>query len=236
MAKMTKAERKAMNDQLDEAWKKERKRIMERGRALEKRGYTLDADFVPPKEMSKHDKRILNRIKKFKGDEVYKKVSFSAKGKTVHGKRSRQYEKEVKAQNEEVPTVDIFEELKTKTRKLINDLHSDIQGYDWEGKAEVFKRRRINVDVLAYVEELHESLEIKFDSLNDSPTTSAYHDYLIDNTEKINLSIDNVYAASTGEWFLFAVDEALNLIMQNNIRMFDSGEFNDYGLDNGSEE
>ncbi len=236
MPKMTKAERKAINDQLDEAWKKERKRIMDRGRALKKRGYTLDADFVPPKEMTRHDKRILNKIKKFKGDEVYKKVSFSAKGKTVHGKRSRQYEKEVKAQNEEVPTVDIFEDLKAKTRQLINDLHSDIQAYDWEGKAKEFERRRINVDVLSHVEELHENLEIKFDSLNDTPTTSDYHDYLIDNMERINLSIDNVYAASTGEGFLFAIDNALHLIMQNNIRMFDSGEINDYGLDIGSEE
>lgn len=230
MARMTKAERKAINDQLDEAWKKERKRIMDRGRALKKRGYTLDADFVPPKQMPRHDKRILNRIKKFKGDEVYKKVSFSAKGKTVHGKRARKYEKEVRAQNETVPTVDVFDNLKRDLGNLFSNLTEEISQYDWHIKQAELNKNHQHTDVMAKIQELEETIAEKFISLEADEKGLEYKNYLENNIEKINSAIQTAYAHSNGTEVLKAIDEAIHLITQNDIRSFDSGDVDDYGV------
>lgn len=232
----SKKERAQLNAQMDKEWAKERKRIMDYGRKLEKRGFKLDADFVPAKSMKRHDKRILESLKKFRGNEMYKKVSFSAKGKTVHGKRAKAFAREVKRQDTQTPKADPLSNLKEDLEKLYANLKDTVQSYDWGTKQLLFDMRGIKVDVIGKIEELRGTIEQKFNSLTDASSGQDYYNYLLANMGDINNSIQAAYEDSTGAKFLASVDKAINLILQQSPREFDSEEFNDYGLDNYDED
>lgn len=234
--RMTKAEREAKNARMDEQWAKERDRIMRAGRRLKNRGYALDADFIPAKKMTRHDDRILNKVRKFREDELYTKVSFSAKGKTVHGKRARKYEQEIKEQNKKTPDVDPFENLKADLEKMIASLKDTVSGYDWNSQQLYFISRGQNVDLLGKVEELQGAIDSKLTVLDSSQTSLEYYNYLQDNMSEINACLQDAYTESNGEKAIAALDRAIAVILQESPRAFDSGDFTDYGLEEVDEE
>lgn len=237
MAKrLSKAERAALNSRMDAEWRKERKRIMDAGRRLKQHGFTLDADFVPAKKMKRHDQRILDSLKKFRGDELYKKVSFTAKGKTVHGKRAKAFEKEVRRQNTETPTIDPFANLKADLARMYASMKDTLHKYDWGSKQMLFDIKAANdrsfaaIDVFGKIAEIEGAIERKFASLENFEEGQDYYNYLMDNMDDINASIQDAFDDSKGTKFLASCDKAIQLILQESPRQFDSEEYSDYGL------
>lgn len=91
---MTKAERLARQKEYDKEWQKEANRLKKRKRELELRGYKVSDDFVPEKPKVRNEKSLEN-LKKFRGEEVYKKTVYIDKetGKAYRGKAGREQEK-----------------------------------------------------------------------------------------------------------------------------------------------
>ena len=233
MAKrLSKAERAALNSRMDAEWRKERKRIMDAGRRLKQRGFTLDADFVPAKKMKRHDQRILDSLKKFRGDDLYKKLSFTAKGKTVHGKRAKAFEKEVRRQNIETPTIDPFANLKDDLNKLYQSLYDSIDAHDWGYHQSVFDSMGKAIDILNKIDELKESIDGKFASLNADAEGQKYYEYILSKMNDINMCLQDAATDSDGSRILGSIDKAINIILQGAPREFDSEEYSDYGLSN----
>lgn len=127
--------------------------------------------------------------------------------------------------------VDIFENLKNDLNNLFSNLKEEISQYDWYMKQAELNKNHQHTDVRAKIQELEDTIAEKINSLEADESGLEYKNYLETNMEKINSAIQTAYAHSEGTEVLKAIDEAIHLITQNDIRSFDSGDVDDYGVD-----
>lgn len=88
----------------DKAWKAERNRIMRKARELEKKGFILAEDFVPPIHPKQRRQASLRKITEFRGDAVYKKAAYPIPEKGIlKGKRGLKAYQEQKKHQQPLP-------------------------------------------------------------------------------------------------------------------------------------
>ena len=126
--------------------------------------------------------------------------------------------------------VDIFENLKNDLNNLFSNLKEEISQYDWYIKQAELNKNHQHADVRAKIQELEDTIAEKINSLEADENGLEYKNYLETNMEKINSAIQTAYAHSEGTEVLKAIDEAIHLITQDDIRSFDSGDVDDYGV------
>ena len=96
MAKKKKTRPGTKKAKIEKEYQKERKRLNQLARRLEKRGYIVDRSKIIPEKPKRLTEKSVERLRKIKPENVYKKIQFvdPESGEIVSGSKGRKIEKQ----------------------------------------------------------------------------------------------------------------------------------------------